>query len=100
MADREPKTGADADRLGREEWIKDSTKILGRNADAGIPNLYGDARGRGRARRDTNLVLVRLALGQGLRCVHDEIQENLAQARLVCRDVVRLVEVPDHSCAV
>ena len=84
VADREAEPDADAERLRREERIEDAADHVRRDADAGVLDL-DDRRGSpSRSRRaHADLVVVGAALGDRLRRVDEQVQEHLAEPRLV-----------------
>jgi len=97
VTDRQPQPGPDADRLGGEEGIEDARLDLGGDAVSGIADLDGDPTASRGARDQADLVLVGAALRDGLRGVDDQVDEHLAQARLVGDDRRHRLPVLDQA---
>src|SRR4051794_17751166 len=83
VADRKAQPGAYPNRLGGEERIENPGQDLGRNTDAGVPDLDGDPPVTVEPRGEPDLVVDSAALGDGLCGVDDKVHEHLAEARLV-----------------
>ena len=83
LTDRESQTGADAKRLGGEEWVEDPALRFGSHSLSRV--FHGNDRaphlvGRG---LDEDAIRFRIAVGNGLRRVDQQIEEDLAEARFV-----------------
>src|SRR5262249_24164820 len=99
LAYPEPEPGPDLRRLGGEERGEKSVEEVGRHAAAGVADLDHDAAGIVAPGHDPDLVLVSVALGDGLGGVDDEVEEDLAEACLVGVDRVDRVVLLDEACA-
>src|SRR5580658_4312094 len=100
IADRKAEAGAHADRLRREERLEDTSPYLRRYARASV--LDGDhdhALGVVAPRRDTNLVLVRPPLGDGLGRIQEEVHEDLAETEIVGEYGWHGIETPHETGA-
>ncbi len=100
VADREAEARPYADRLRREERVEDAGQVLGRDARARVAHLDEDAARVVRVRDDADDVVLGVALGDGLRGVDDEVEEDLPEARLVGVDGRHVAELLDEPGAV
>ncbi len=96
MADGQAEPGAHSLRLRREERREELLHDLGRNTRPGVGNLDDDPLRAVGGGANTNLVGVRAALGDGLGRIDDEVQKDLAEARLVGKNEGNLAVILDQ----
>ena len=82
MADRQAEPGAGAHRPGGEERIEDAREHLRRHSRAGVAHLDDYLAGGAGAHSDAHLVAVRIAFGDGLGRVQEQVDQHLPEVRL------------------
>jgi hypothetical protein len=83
VADGQPEAGTDADGLRGEERIEEAVSVLQRDPAAGVLDLEDRRAVLGGARHHAHLVHRRCAFREGLRGVHEEVQNDLPEPRSV-----------------
>jgi hypothetical protein len=99
VADGEAEADALADGLGGEEGVEDALDDVGGDAGARVADLDHDAVAL-LAGDHADAVIGHVALGDGLRGVHQEVEEHLAEARLVGHHRGHGAELPHQARAV
>src|SRR6516162_1627461 len=82
VADRQPKPGALAGRLGREERLEQFLAMLGRNADAVVADAdldtFAELAGRNSQLGAKSSVNLAAAPGHGIEAIADEVEQHAA----------------------